>query len=183
MPSQLYKNSAVYFICARNFLWAGTEYAMGEEFDQDIAPGRLDLLVRTRRIIPVVDDPADKPRHWHHHIWPRALIDEKLGVAVGSSTFTRQPQVGVEFDSVETDSDFIDQDKGAELLAMAKAAASPEPVEEPVEDVFDVSDHTVEQVMDFIEAHPDQVEAVIAQEEAGKNRSTLLSQLHDLLEE
>jgi hypothetical protein len=50
MPTQLYNNSAIYFMCARDFLWAGKEYQMGDKFDQDIAPGRLDMLVRTRRL-------------------------------------------------------------------------------------------------------------------------------------
>ena len=45
MPSQLVNNSAVYFICARDFTYAGEHYKMGEKFDQDLATGQIDLLV------------------------------------------------------------------------------------------------------------------------------------------
>lgn len=80
MPSQLYNNPHVYFVCARNFTWAGKEYKLGEKFEQDIAPGRLDMLVRNRWLYAAVDRIEDKPRHWHHHIWVKSILDEKLGL-------------------------------------------------------------------------------------------------------
>jgi hypothetical protein len=61
MPSQLYTNSAIYFMCARDFLWDGVEYKMGDKFDQEVATGRIDLLVRTRRLVAVVDEEETEP--------------------------------------------------------------------------------------------------------------------------
>lgn len=48
------------------------------------------------------------------------------------------------------------------------------------EDIFDPADYTVAEVMEYAEANPDQVDDLIAAEEAGKARSTLLSQLEAL---
>lgn len=39
---------------------------------------------------------------------------------------------------------------------------------------FDPSDHTVDEVIEYLEANPGEVEAVLAAEEEGKARSTLL---------
>jgi len=42
---------------------------------------------------------------------------------------------------------------------------------------FDPADHTVPEVVEYVEAHPDEVEDIYAAETAGKNRTTLLNQL------
>ena len=78
MATQLYKNHAVDFICAREFTYAGKKYKIAQKFDQELAPGRLDQLVRTRNIIPVIDEWADKPRHWYREIQLRENVLRKL---------------------------------------------------------------------------------------------------------
>jgi hypothetical protein len=85
MPSQLYNNEHIWFMCARNFTWNGKDYKLGEKFDQDVAPGRIDLLVRTRRVVAVVKDTAHKPRHWHHHVWLEKDAKKKLGLLKSDS--------------------------------------------------------------------------------------------------
>lgn len=109
MPTQLTNNSAVYFICARNFLYAGKEYKLGDKFPQEAGVGRIDLLVRTRRLIAVVDNSEDRPRHWHHHVWLRSEISKKLGLlnndnvstVTGSSLYNKPKQMGLEMESFE----------------------------------------------------------------------------------
>ena len=131
MPSYLTKHDAVYFICARNFTFAGKDYSMGEEFPQEESMGRIDLLVRTRRLFAVVDDPKDKPRHWHHHVWTRDIIDEKLGInSETSSGYNKPKQNDLTFASVETDKakKWEDQDVAADLKAEATANALTEQV-------------------------------------------------------
>lgn len=81
MPSQLVKNDNVDFLCARDFVWDGVQYKMGDDFDQDIAIGRIELLVRTRRVIPVVEDSSVKPRHWHREVRIRSDVERRLGVS------------------------------------------------------------------------------------------------------
>jgi hypothetical protein len=47
-------------------------------------------------------------------------------------------------------------------------------------EAFDPADHTVAEVLEHLEANPDDFEAVYAAESAGKQRSTLLAQLDTL---
>jgi hypothetical protein len=46
---------------------------------------------------------------------------------------------------------------------------------------YDPGAHTVHEVVEFAQAHPDQTQDLLDAEQAGKNRSTLVSQLEDLL--
>ncbi len=133
MPTQLYKNTNISFICAKNFIYAGEEYELGQEWNQAIGVGNLDTLVRARYLYPVVDDIADKPRHWHHHVWLRKDILKKLGVLkhpnaknlVGESLYNKYRQMGLTFESAELEPQ---PDVSAELLKQAKARASTEEV-------------------------------------------------------
>lgn len=235
MPSQLYKNSAIYFMCARDFLWDGVEYKMGDDFDQDISPGRIDLLVRTRRLVAVVDDIADKPRHWHHHVWLRKDVTRKLGlihrentdILEGSSLYNREKQNDLSFSSVETipAKKWEDQDMAAKINAEAVARAATEEVlddenaeelsdgcvgehdptsnpdcdhgpaepqnvvgepaetddeDEPAiteDDLWDPTDHTVQQVLDYLAGDISEAEfdRVVAVEKANKNRAGVIN--------
>ena len=104
MPSQLVNNSAVYFVCARDFTYNGEDYKMCDTFDEEVGTGRIDMLVRTRRLFAVVDDSSDKPRHWHHHVWTKKQIKQKLKLNdETSSAYNKPAQNGIVFDSVETD--------------------------------------------------------------------------------
>jgi hypothetical protein len=51
----------------------------------------------------------------------------------------------------------------------------PPEVEPP--EAFDPADHTVDEVLAYVDKHPDKADAVLAAEEAGKNRSTLVAAL------
>jgi hypothetical protein len=62
------------------------------------------------------------------------------------------------------------------------ALSSAPPVEESAEqpDEFDPADHTVIDVIGWVEAHPDEREAVLAAEREGKHRVTLIDHLEDM---
>lgn len=130
MPSQLYTNDNISFVCARDFLYNGKNYKIGTDFPQDDLLDSPEVLVRTRRIIPVVESRKDKPRHWHREIQERALVLQKLGV--------------------QRD--------------------------------FDPAEHTVAEVKDYVEAHPEQAAEILEKEETGENRSTLVSAIEDSAE-
>jgi hypothetical protein len=53
-------------------------------------------------------------------------------------------------------------------------SAIPVPDAEPGEPPFDPADHTVDEVLAFLEEHPELTEEVFTSERIGKNRSTLL---------
>lgn len=139
MPSQLYKNSAIEFICARDFTYDGVDYKMGDDFDQDVGVGRLDMLIRTRRLFAVVNESSDKPRHWHHHVWIKSEIKKKLGlikrddvkVLGGSSGYNKPRQMGMTQPNADLES-FSPweetEDQGAALHAKANEAALTEQV-------------------------------------------------------
>lgn len=139
MPSQLYKNSAIEFICARDFTYDGVDYKMGDEWDRDVGTGRLDMLIRTRRLFAVVEDSSDKPRHWHHHVWVKHEIKVKLGlikredvkVIGGSSGYNKPRQMGMTQPNADLEafSPWEEtEDQGAALHAKANEAALTEQV-------------------------------------------------------
>ena len=59
------------------------------------------------------------------------------------------------------------------LAPIWTGADAPEPPPEGAQAGFDPGAHTVAEVEAFIAAHPDQADAVLAAEAAGKNRTTL----------
>lgn len=48
------------------------------------------------------------------------------------------------------------------------------------EGVYDPGDHTVDEVAEYASQHPDEVDAILAAEREGKDRSTLTSQLESM---
>lgn len=223
MPSQLYDNSAVSFVCARNFTYNGVDYEMGGEFDQEEGNGRLESLVRSRFIIPVVDNLSDKPRHWHREVKQRDEVLDKM--ARGSHMLNREKQMGLKTKSKSTT--VPEPDAGQALLAEAQERIDAEravreenqteeekeqvemtPVEpgsDPEEgnevddleaqeverrlqdndqdkDVFEVEKYTIPQILGYADEHPEELERLIEAEEAGQNRSTLVTKLYERLE-
>jgi hypothetical protein len=57
----------------------------------------------------------------------------------------------------------------------AQAAAAVDPANAPDADVFDPGDHTVADVVAHVEKHPEELEAVLDAELAGKARAGVLS--------
>lgn len=88
MPSQLINNGHIEFMCAKNFTYNGEDFTLGEMFDQDKAVQHIDTLVRARYLYAVVEDSANKPRHWHHHVWIKSDLQKKLGVLKNSRSTT-----------------------------------------------------------------------------------------------
>jgi len=62
-----------------------------------------------------------------------------------------------------------------EFTPAEDAPAEPEPASEP--ETYDPGDHTVADVETYAAEHPDEREAILAAERAGKNRSTLIAAL------
>lgn len=77
MPSQLFTNDKISFVAAKNFTYRGESYEIGDDFPQEQA-NNIETLVRSRFVIPVVEELTDKPRHWHRHVRPRAEVLERL---------------------------------------------------------------------------------------------------------
>ena len=68
---------------------------------------------------------------------------------------------------------------GGEATPMS--TGSPLPAGESVgAGAYDPDDHTVNEVLDYVDDHPDEVDAVLAAERAGKNRTTLIMHLEEM---
>jgi len=134
----LYQNQAVTFICGKNFKYAGHQYEVKDEFDQELAPGRIEQLVRTRHIDPVVEDRADKTRSFHREIHVREDIDRILGKARGKGQIVIEYHDPVEEADARHAPEPEPQDIGAHLKNVAIENALTEQVleqenEEPVD--------------------------------------------------
>lgn len=186
MPSNLYLNENVTFICGKNFIFAGVPYEVGDEFDQELSPGRIEQLVRTRHVYPVVDDRADKTRFFHREVHVREDIERILSKDRGKGQIklvrASEPEV------VDTGEP---ADPGASLRLQAKERLLTKEVleeenseveegdEEPEvveEELFDPTEHTVVEVEDYLMGEITQEEnnRVIAAEKLGKNRKGIV---------
>ena len=99
MPSQLYDNEAVTFICGRDFLYNGKQYKTGKDFPQEDLLDSPEVLVRNRFIIPVIDEMIDKPRHWHREVKLKSIVLKKLKQDVKDKS--REPEEEPEDESFD----------------------------------------------------------------------------------
>lgn len=176
MPSQLFTNGAIQFLACKPFTYRGTEYAIGDDFPQEEA-NNIETLVRARFVIPVVDDIADKPRHWHGHIRTREQAEEYLA---RDRVQLRMPH---EYDS-ETE---------VALEVLTRPETTPEPTQEAdnksrvdevqdpdaepldnLEKTYDPADHNVNAVLEYMDEHPEQRDEVLAMERVGRGRKGIL---------
>lgn len=176
MPSQLFKNEAIYFLAAKNFTYRGEPYVIGDEFPQEEA-NNIETLIRSRFVIPVVDDVADKPRHWHTHVRTREQAEEYL------NRDRVQLVMPEPYDNPDSD-DRVD----IEVLTHPELTPEPEgegtdalePPEEPegLEDAldFDPADYNVDEVRAYLKDNPEDRDAVVKAEKAGRGRKGILEE-------
>jgi hypothetical protein len=171
-PSQLFNNDKISFVVAKPFLWRDTQYEMGDDFPQEEA-NNVETMIRSRFIIPVVDDINDKPRHWHREVRPR---DEVLARLRGDTVQIVLPMPWNE-----------------DLETLTYPELTPEPTEEPdASDAdsgvgeapadYDPGEYTVAQVQAYVQQHPEQAGAVLESERTGRDRSTLVAWLEGVAE-
>lgn len=173
MPSQLIVNEAVSFLVAKPLLWYDHEYEPGDEFPQENA-NNIETLIRSRYLIPVVDSIEDKPRHWHREIMLREAALEKIegGTTQIVLPVAESPQsVPAEPEKTAADSDDTVVQPNSETPPVAEPEVTGEAVHS---DTYDPTYHTVTEVNEYLAAHPDEREAVIEREQAGKNRKGIV---------
>src|SRR5262245_44890987 len=173
MVSQLLANDKISFVVAKPFSSRGKDYQVGDDFDQDEARD-IEVFVRSRYVIPVVDSIEDKQhiRHWHRHIRPKEEVLERL---LGDRTQLVWPS--------PPDSDEV---VNLDVLTHPETTPEPEAVEEAVEEdseapaeddveEYDPADHTVNEVLAYLENASDEERArVLEAESNGKARKGIL---------
>jgi len=178
---QLLKNDGVSFLAAKNFTYAGEEYVMGQEFPQEVARN-IETLVRARFVIPVLEEGALKPRHWHTHIRTREEAEEYLN---RDRVQLIMPE-GQEPDSDEvvnldvlTHPETTPEPEGPGEDALTPPESDEEPPADPeppesLEETYDPAEHTVDAVNEYIAEHPEQREEILAMERANRGRKGIL---------
>jgi hypothetical protein len=187
MPSQLLKNDKISFVVAKPFTSRDKTYEVGEDFPQEDARD-IEVFVRARYVIPVVDSIEDKQhiRHWHRHIRPK---DEVLARLERERVQLRMPH---EYDSDEvvditvlTHPHTTPEPEGDGESALPEETTvtydppaqegdeEPEPPES-LEETYDPAEHNVDAVKEYIAEHPEQKDQVLAMEAAGRGRKGLL---------
>jgi hypothetical protein len=154
MPSILHKNDNVEFIARKNFTLNGVEYKTGEDVPEMNDHPKLEVFVRNGYVIPVVEDKDKLPFQFRHTAMTRdiAYLKLRLGNPKGSESNLRR----------------------------AGVSETPQPVDDSGEE-FDPKDHTVDEVLQYCRENPNEIADVYVLEEQGKNRSTLLSGLDEML--
>jgi hypothetical protein len=129
MPSQLIKNDAVSFVVTKTFRYGDTDYEIGDDFPKDVT-NKIETLVRTRFVAPVIDHIDDKPRHWHREVRLREDVMSHLNKSVVQLVMSDgkddgQPELPFEEERVNV----TDETRGE----------------------FDPADHTVAEVKEYLE--------------------------------
>lgn len=198
MPSQLYTNEGISFLAAKPFTYRGTPYAIGDDFPQEEA-NNIETLVRSRFVIPVIEEGVLRPRHWHGHIRTREQAEEYLNrsrvqlvmpheydsdevVDIGVLTHPHTtPEPEGEGESALPEEKVIDSIDEPETESES-ASEEPEEPEEPEGEVaptgleFDPADYTVDEVRAYLAEHPEDRELVLAAERDGRGRKGILEE-------
>jgi hypothetical protein len=197
MPSQLIKNEGITFLACKPFTYRGTEYSIGDDFPQEEA-NNIETLVRARFVIPVLEEGYLKPRHWHGHIRTREQAEEylnrsrvqlrmpdepdsdevvNLGVLTHPHTTPEPEGEGVSALPEEKVIDSIDEPVEEPAETELEPEADPDPDEvESLEETYDPAEHNVPAVLEYIAEHPEQKDAVLALEAAGRARKGILEE-------
>ena len=110
--------------------------------------------MRSRHLIPVVDDLNDVPVYYQKDVKLAELVELKFKLTINRCCETEEP---TEEEPTETE----------------------EVEEEP--EAYDPAEHTVPEVLEYVEDDTERAAQVLEAELAGKNRSTLTSALEELL--
>lgn len=195
MPSQLYANDKISFLCAKNFTYRAKPYQIGDDFPQEEAHN-IETMVRARFVIPVVEEHTEKPRHWHRHVRTKDeaiefLLRERVQLRMPHETDSDQvvditqlthPQMTEEELEQERQShqpgatgESTDRTDTTENHAPAEVAAE-QAGEATHSGQYDPTYHTVREVNEHLaqEHDPEERERILGVEEANRGRKGIL---------
>ena len=176
MPLALNKLDGVYYVAGRDYILDGRQVRAG-----DVVEGAKDLrniesFVRSRHLIPVVDDLNDVPVYYQKDVKLASLVESKFKLTINRCC---EPEPEPEVEETEETPEETPEEAETETVTDASEETEEEP--EETSDVFDVSEHTVPEVLEYVGDDRTRAEQVLEAELAGKNRSTLTSALEELL--
>src|SRR5262245_40158521 len=175
MVSQLLANDKISFVVAKPFSSRGKDYQVGDDFDQDEARD-IEVFVRSRYVIPVVDSIEDKQhiRHWHRHIRPKDEVLERLARDRTQLVLPIPPDsdevVNLELLTHPEQTPPADDTQDSDDAPEVGEDSGPEPEAE----FYDPGVHTVTEVLEYMDSHPEDRVRVVEAEVAGKNRKGMV---------
>ena len=162
MPLSLNELPGIYYVAGRSFVLNGEKITTG-----DVVEGAKDLrniesFVRSRHLIPVVENLNDVPVYHQKNVKVADLVEQKFKLKIKGRPEAVEPEVEEEPEVTEEE-------------------PKTEEVEEAPEEAYDPAEHTVPEVLEYVGDDQERAAAVLAAEEQGKDRSTLTSALEELL--
>jgi hypothetical protein len=188
MGSPLLSNDRVGFVVSKPFTSREKEYAVGDDFDQTDARN-IEVLVRARYVIPVVEDLKDRPKYWYKEVRLKSdvlarLFRENVQLrmhhepdsddVVNMERLVR-PETTPTAEELAQENGTSEENDESTSEAMAEqqeeAAAASESVHT---ETYDPTYHTVNEVNAYLASHPEERERVLEVEQAGKARKGIL---------
>ena len=173
MPSILRDLPAVAWLAGKNFTFQGKEYKVGDEVPEVNEFPRLEVYVRTRTVIPIVESMDDIPFQFRHTVMTRERAVKKLKTGNAG---------GGEADTVLAERTLRVVEEPAEQPSESQVEETELPQAFTAqENEFNPADHSVDQVIDYVENNPEEAITVYEAEEQGRKRKTLLAQLDEFI--
>ena len=180
MPSQLLTNDKISFIVCKPFSSRGKDYEVGDDFPQEEARD-IEVFVRARFVKPCIESAEDKVfiKQWHNEIRTRAEVMETLTRDRAQLVWPTPPDSDevVNLDVLthpETTPEVGPESGVDEDSAPAETEAEADGTGE--NSTYDPGEHTVAEVEQYLAEHPEETEAVLAAERAGRARKGLVGE-------
>lgn len=177
MPSQLLVNDKIGFIVAKPFTSAGKDYTPGDDFPQEDARD-IEVLVRARFVIPVVDDAEDRPRNLYKMVKVKSEALERISRDRVQLRMHHEPDaeevVNLERLTYPERTPQGEEVQGEDrVLGVEEQEGSP-PAGAVRDAEFDPSYHTVIEVNEYLASHPEDRDRVLEAERSGRERKGIL---------
>lgn len=172
MGSPLLSNDKVTFVALKPFTVGEKTYAVGDDFPQEDARN-IETMVRARYLAPVVEDLADRPRYFYKEIKLKSELLEKLNRDRVQLRMHGEPDSDAVVD-IPALTDPNDPQLEEREEPEVEESDEPPPAEAVHTGEYDPTYHTVVEVNEYLESHPDEREAILEREREGRARKGIL---------
>lgn len=160
MAQSLYSLENIYFVAGRHYVHDGVTYEPGDVVEGARTFRNVEAMVRSRHLIPVVDNHNDVPVYFQKDVKLASLVEEKFRFTI------KHPDVAPDSEDEEPVEDGLEDEQTEEVT-----------------EAYNPAEHTVPEVLEYVGNDKERAAAVLEAEtsEGGKNRSTLTGALEELL--
>jgi hypothetical protein len=172
MGSALLSNDRVGFVVTKPFTSREKTYAVGDDFDQDEARN-IEVLVRARYVVPVVDDLEDRPKYWYKEVKLKSALLEKLNRSRVQIRMHNEPDSDEVVNVTQLTHPQAEPDEEVTPVNAKEKTVAAESVHSGL---YDPSYHSPSEVNEHLatERDPEERERVLEAERNGKARKGIL---------